>query len=353
MVDQFVVPFEQRQYRTYMGDQDEVYMNMATCRDKTVLAVNKWRLTREEQLLAALHDIDVRVLEAEGVFDVMAPIDLASHELYEFRKFQGSFDAKYRMMHIYLDNRMEVYVQTIHPRLSFAAYYYPELKISDYPRYNHIFSILGKDNGRYVYLDNGALQSRWFVPYEKNKELGVCGMDEIDQCLREKFDLSVVIWNEKKKAQLSEYPFKILQDYCRNRGNGMVDIATGRKLLTGLDAIQCMHNFFAHLEIKNLNTKSQFGFLSRNEILCWRIDDLAKRRNLLSMCVKKGMLDVGRENNTLVDQLDNSWRLWDKLKIDLMYYMKSRGKASLDFSRNFEEIIVSERNLKTTIKNVL
>ena len=146
------------EFRLYQGRPDPIYQNMMMCRDKSWMAVCKGRLSRKELLCASLHDLLPGLVEdPQGRYLSMELSDWADHGLCEYRFFEGSFEEKMTFMAQLLERGEPVFVGTMHPLLPFSARYNPKIDRTNYTQPNHIFVILGEEEGRYVYFDTSSI----------------------------------------------------------------------------------------------------------------------------------------------------------------------------------------------------
>lgn len=347
-----------REFRLYQGKPDVLYQNMMMCRDKSWLAVYKNRLSRKEMLCACLHDLLPGLLEdAQGRYLSMELSDWASHDLYEYRFFEGSFEEKMAFMQRLLAEGEPVFVGTVHPLLPFSARYNPNLDQEAYQKPNHIFVILGEEAGRYVYFDTSSYKSAAFEPYPGNPELGWIQKETVDAVLQKLFQLGYVVWHEENRAHLETYAQRLLADFVQayeqkspeksylvSEGDGQPGMEgfwfRGRKAIADLQR---------HLMREDLDLSAaswEFDFIDQGDLLNWKVTDLATRRKLMAMWLAEA-------NRTEEAQLwTEAAGLWNRLSTFLLY-RREKGKYGSHprYGRILEEILAQEDKIYAFLKN--
>ncbi len=294
-----------QEYRTYNGKPDYIYENMLMCKDKTWLAVEGRVLQYDQQLCNSLHDITLFAIVAKNA--KLKKITLNSSAKWINRRYcfvEGNYNQKLATLNYLLNNSKPVYIGTIHPLLPFSQRYNPNIDITNYKGANHIFSLLGKERDEYIYFDTSSFKSDNFKPHPKNKELGLINIQILDHVLRRLFQLSYTI--EDKVIENNDWTIgnQIINYFYRSyKCNNPVD-----KVFNG-DSIYCGRIAWLILE-KNLNNNSfntlsqdsEFDFITKLDILCWKLKDLYTRCFLLAVwCEKYGDLRISERLVTLSD----------------------------------------------------
>ncbi len=307
------------EFRLYQGRPDPLYQNMMMCRDKSWMAVSKGRLSREELLCACLHDLLPGLVEdPEGRYLSMEMSDWAGHGLYEYRFFEGTFEEKMAFMAQLLECGEPVFVGTMHPLLPFSARYNPNIDRASYTQPNHIFVILGEEEGRYVYFDTSSIKSEAFVPYPNNPELGWIEKETVDSVLAQLFQLAYVEWNEKAKEDLSQYGWQILKEYTAAYGNREGQAWQGSDIVSGAWywGRRAIEGLKRHLEQTDLDLSLpswEFDFIDQGDLLNWKLTDLATRRSMMALWLNQ---EGWGERAELWKE---AAELWNRLSTFLLY----------------------------------
>ena len=350
------------EFRLFQGRPDPLYQNMMMCRDKSWMAVSKDRLSREQLLCACLHDLLPGLVEdPQGRYLSMELSDWAEHGLYEYCFFEGSFEKKMDFMQQLLRQGEPVFVGTIHPLLPFSARFDPNIDCERYTQPNHIFVILGEEEGRYVYFDTSAIKSAAFVPYPNNSELGWIEKKTVDEVLAQLFQLGYVKWNEEARSKLTEYGWQILTEYVQRYGESEGKPWQGSEKICGfwfwgrraIEGLKC------HLERAELNLSRpswEFEFIDQGDLMNWKITDLATRRHLMTLWLKEQEDGCGpctrRQREMLADMWQESAQLWDRLSTYLLY-RRQRGKFGTHprFGEILDKILEVEDKIYSLLKN--
>ncbi len=308
-----------REFRTFSGRADEIYDHMMMCRDKTILAVNRSRLTREGQWVMSLHDPTFRFIEDENTGEGQIQLsDWASHGIYQNVFIDGSFDEKMEHMHKALKEGQEVYVGTIHPHLPFSARYNPTLSEENYDYPNHIFAILAETEDEYIYFDTSSIKSKRFIPYSKNPELGIIRKEVVDRELKKLFQLTVLEWQADITMRLKIYPFILLHLFVSDNKE-IQQKRDKQKVFTGIEGIQRFREWI--LTKEDLQESDLFyPFLDTAEILNWKLKDVWTRRYLFGR-----WLEQNEKLSILAKTFFESQRMWERLAMVLLYN-QARGE---------------------------
>lgn len=322
------------EFRTYQGKPDFLYENMMMCRDKSWLAVSRLKLSREEQMAACLHDLLPGVLVRQQSVQIELE-DWASHGLYEYRFVQGSFEEKMQRLGSMLAAGEEAYIGTIHPLLPFSARYQPDLTIENYQQPNHIFVIVGEEEGRYVYFDTSSVKSPAYVPYPKNPELGWIEKEAIERVLRQMFQLGYVSWHEENRPKLQAYGQRLLAAYAGGyrQEDGMSYEKPGEKLYRGRRAIGILMAAFSAPELDLAAADADYDFIQQGDILNWKLTDLATRRRLMACWLEE-------EQPELAGLMTEAAQAWSRLSTFLLYRReKEKYGAHARYARFLSEIM--------------
>lgn len=312
------------EFRLYQGRPDPIYQNMMMCRDKSWMAVCKGRLSRKELLCASLHDLLPGLVEdPQGRYLSMELSDWADHGLCEYRFFEGSFEEKMTFMAQLLERGEPVFVGTMHPLLPFSARYNPKIDRTNYTQPNHIFVILGEEEGRYVYFDTSSIKSEAFVPYPNNSELGWIEKETVDEVLKQLFQLAYVVWNEGAKESLMQYGRQILKEYAASYGSTAGQPWQGNELVTGTWywGRRAIEGLKRHLERTDLDLSlpsCEFEFIDQGDLLNWKLTDLATRRNMMAMWLEQEGCSEQAE------LWKEAAELWNRLSTFLLYRRERR-----------------------------
>lgn len=327
------------EFRTYQGKPDFLYQNMMMCRDKSWLAVSRQRLSREEQIAACLHDLQpgVWLQKESGDFSIELE-DWSSHHLYEYSFVEGSFEEKLQKLHELLAEGKEAYIGTIHPLLPFSARYYPALNTAHYQQPNHIFVILGEENGRYIYFDTSSIHSAGYVPYPRNPELGWIEQSEVDAVLRQMFQLAYVEWHDENRSRLKEYGHELLAAYAAGyrQEQALKYENEEERLYRGRRAIQLLMTCLSAPELDLSAPDTEYDFIEQGDILNWKLTDLATRRKVMAEW-------LGEESPQLKKLMEASGVAWERLST-LVLYRRQRRKYGNDarYARLLSEIMSLE-----------
>ena len=345
------------EFRLFNGRPDPLYQNMMMCRDKSWMAVSKGRLSRKELLCACLHDLLPGLVEdPQGRYLSMELSDWAEHGLYEYRFFEGSFEEKMAFMAQLLEQREPVFVGTVHPLLPFSARFDPTIDRAAYTQPNHIFVILGEEEGRYVYFDTSSIKSEAFVPYPNNSELGWIEKEVVDEVLSQLFQLAYVEWHPEKRAQLPEYGWKILQEYGKlyakeegmpwqgNTAGLTGSWYWGRRAIKGLQR---------HLTAEDLDLSQpswEFEFIDQGDLLNWKLTDLATRRTLMARWLEE-QADGGAATG-LRELWQESALAWNRLSTFVLYRRERRRYgAHPRYGEILEQILQIEDKIYSLFNN--
>ena len=307
------------EYRTFHNEKDDIYDHMMMCRDKTIMAVNRSRLTREAQWVMSLHDPTFRFIEDENTGKGQIQLnDWASHGIYRNVFINGSFEEKMEHMHKTLKEGQEVYIGTIHPHLPFSARYNPSLSEENYDYPNHIFAILAETEEEYIYFDTSSIKSKRFIPYSKNPELGIIRKEVVDRELKKLFQLAVLEWREDMDMRLKFYPLMLLQRFARNNKKTQKE-QEKQKVYTGIEGIQRFRGWILSKESFQ-ESDLFYPFLDMAEILNWKLKDIWTRRYLFGKWLKQN-----KKQSMLADAFFESQRMWEKFAMILLYN-QARGE---------------------------
>ena len=301
------------EYRTFHNEKDDIYDHMMMCRDKTIMAVNRSRLTREAQWVMSLHDPTFRFIEDENTGKGQIQLnDWASHGIYRNVFINGSFEEKMEHMHKTLKEGQEVYIGTIHPHLPFSARYNPSLSEENYDYPNHIFAILAETEEEYIYFDTSSIKSKRFIPYSKNPELGIIRKEVVDRELKKLFQLSVLEWQADITMRLKIYPFILLHLFVSDNKE-IQQKRDKQKVFTGIEGIQ---RFREWILIKEDLQESDlfYPFLDTAEILNWKLKDIWTRRYLFGK-----WLEQNEKLSILAKAFFESQQIWERLAMILLY----------------------------------
>lgn len=307
------------EYRTFHDEKDDIYDHMMMCRDKTIMAVNRSRLTREAQWVMSLHDPTFRFIEDENTGKGQIQLnDWASHGIYRNVFINGSFEEKMEHMHKTLKEGQEVYIGTIHPHLPFSARYNPSLSEENYDYPNHIFTILAETEEEYIYFDTSSIKSKRFIPYSKNPELGIIRKEVVDRELKKLFQLAVLEWQADITMRLKLYPFILLHLFVSDNKE-IQQKRDKQKVFTGIEGIQRFREWI--LTKEDLQESDLFyPFLDTAEILNWKLKDIWTRRYLFGK-----WLEQNEKLSILAKAFFESQRMWEILAMVLLYN-QARGE---------------------------
>lgn len=363
------------EFRLHEGRPDPLYQNMMMCRDKSWMAVSKGRLSRKELLCACLHDLLPGLVEdPQGRYLSMELSDWAEHGLYEYRFFEGSFEEKMAFMAQLLEQGEPVFVGTIHPLMPFSARFDPAIDRSSYTQPNHIFVILGEEEGRYVYFDTSSIKSEAFVPYPNNSELGWIEKEFVDEVLAQLFQLSYLEWHPEKKEQLAEYGRKILHEYGELYGKteGMPwqnECGTEKENCLegtwywGRRAIEGLQRHLASEKLDLSLPSWEFEFIDQGDLMNWKLTDLATRRTMMAWWLEE-QKDLGESLKVKKDgvvpaalsDLAQLWResaqAWNRLSTFVLY-RRQRQKYGTHprFGEILGQILEIEDKIYSLFKN--
>lgn len=313
---------EGREFRLWQGKTDPIYQNMMMCRDKSLFAVSRGKLNRHQQLLSALHDLTPGLLtDPEGRFMSMELIDRAAHGLVEYRRCEGDFSEKMGKLEMLLSEGEPAFVGTIHPLLPFSARYNPALPREDYDAPNHIFVILGKEKGRYIYFDTSSIQSPHFEAYPANPELGWIETDTLDALLKDMFELSYAVWHEECLDALENYGWQLLRAYSSEYDNQEYEVWDDPpgKYYRGEKALSLLKATLLSPELNLASPSWEHGFIEQGDMLNWKLTDLAKRRALCALWLE------GEKRQEEAAIWREAGRLFEKLST-FMLYQREKGK---------------------------
>ena len=333
------------EFRTYDSRTDEIYDHMMMCRDKTILAVNRYRLTREAQWVMSLHDPTFRFIEDESTGKGQIQMnDWSSHGIYQNVLIEGSFDEKMEHMHKSLNEGQEVYIGTIHPHLPFSARYNPALSEENYDYPNHIFAILAETEAEYVYFDTSSIKSTRFIPYSKNPELGVIRKEIVDRELKKLFQLAVLEWHDDMAIRLKSYPLMLLQRFARENKETQKE-QENQKVYTGIEGIERFREWILSKE-KLKEPDLFYHFLDIAEILNWKLKDVWTRRFLF------GRWEEQKQRNAVIaDAFFASQHAWERLAMALLYMEGRRlpiEHKKIDYL--LQEVMQEEDNLMSVVR---
>ena len=332
---------EGHEFRLWQGKIDPIYQNMMMCRDKTMLAVSRNQLSRREQLLTALHDLTPGLLtDNEGNFMSMELIDRASHGLFEYCVCRGTFSDKMQQLEVLLAEGIPAFIGTIHPLLPFSARYNPRLSRKDYHVPNHIFAILGKEHGHYIYFDTSSIQSPRFEAYPANSELGLIKTKIVDDLLRDMFELSYAIWHEEKRSDLETYGQQLLTAYGSAYEHAEAEIWDDPSGLyyRGEKAWGLLNEALLSPQLNLAQPCWEHNFIEQGDMLNWKLTDLAKRRMLMSLWL--------REEKRIEEALlwEEAGKQLERLSTFLLY-RREKGKYGQDpyYGVILDEIMALEK----------
>lgn len=356
------------EFRLHEGRPDPLYQNMMMCRDKSWMAVSKGRLSRKELLCACLHDLLPGIVEdMQGRYLSMELSDWAEHGLYEYRFFEGSFEEKMAFMSRLLEQGEPVFVGTMHPLLPFSARFDPAIDRSSYTQPNHIFVILGEEDGRYVYFDTSSIKSEAFVAYPNNSELGWIEKDVVDEVLSQLFQLGYLDWHLEQKKHLPEYGWKILEDYGKFYGKkeGMPwkseEVSEGKKGVEGnwFWGRRAIEGLKRHLTSEELNLSLpswEFDFIDQGDLLNWKLTDLATRRVVMAKWLEEqngceGCMKL-LEPRKLAALWQESAKAWNRLSTFVLY-RRQRHQYGIHprFGEILDQILEIEDKIYSLFKN--
>ena len=330
-----------REFRTFSGRADEIYDHMMMCRDKTILAVNRSRLTREAQWVMSLHDPTFRFIEDENTGKGQIQLsDWASHGIYQNVFIDGSFDEKMEHMHKALKEGQEVYVGTIHPHLPFSVRYNPSLSEENYDYPNHIFAILAETEDEYIYFDTSSIKSERFIPYSKNPELGIIRKEVVDREQEKLFQLAVLEWQDDIAIRLKTYPLMLLQRFVHDN-KGPQQEKDGQKVYKGVEGIRRFREWI--LSKEDLQEPDLFyPFLDTAEILNWKLKDVWTRRYLFGK-----WLQQNEKQSLLAEAVFESQRMWERLTMTILYSQARKEETSLRKIDTLLQLIIDEEAVLT------
>ena len=350
------------EFRLYQGRPDPLYQNMMMCRDKSWMAISKGRLSRKELLCACLHDLLPGLVEdPQERYLSMELSDWAGHGLYEYRFFEGSFEEKMQFMQQLLERGEPVFVGTIHPLLPFSVRYNPNIDLSTYIQPNHIFVILGEDEGKYVYFDTSSIKSEAFVPYPNNSELGWIEKETVNAVLMQLFQLGYVKWNEEARTELSRYGWRIMQEYVQGYNESAGKTWKGTEEVSGTwywgrRAIMSLRQHLLREDLDISLPSWEFDFIDQGDLMNWKITDLATRRLLMALWLEEQEVEdmscTSAERVQLKELWKESAQLWERLSTFLLYRRQRRKYGTHPrFGEILDQILEIEDKIYTLLKN--
>lgn len=340
------------EFRLYEGRPDPIYQNMMMCRDKSWMAVSRGRLSRKELLCACLHDLLPGLMEdSQGRYLSMELSDWAAHGLYEYRFFDGTLEEKMAFMAQLLEQGEPVFVGTIHPLLPFSARYNLYINRESYTQPNHIFVILGEEEGRYVYFDTSSIKSEAFVPYPNNPELGWIETETVDAVLAQLFQLAYLEWHEEARMQLPEYGWQVLKEYTAAYAKAEGSPWQAKDAISGFwyCGRRAMEGLRRHLERPDLDLSLpswEFEFIDQGDLLNWKLTDLSTRRRLMALWLAENGCEAE------VKLWQESAELWNRLSTFLLY-RREKGKYGTHprFGEILGRILVLEDKIYSLFNN--
>lgn len=348
-------------YTDKNGTQNEIIKNLGNCFTKNMFFILKNYVDNVETLYKAyIDDFTFHISrDSKGVISSIDINDIINFEIYvemcnKISVKQNGVKAMEELEHL-LDNNEIVFINTFMRKVPYYKTYVEALSEDDNTLVDrHIFLALWHTKDTLYYLDNVVNRNpKFFVPYEKNNDIGVAKKSEFLNAFTHQFNCCTIKPNLKELKIIDENLTIVLKETIRNYHKSVKAEFNGNNTFCGRNSI---------LELENICKEERFYM---NESVSTYVTDLFSRIDIVfsrSCSRKKVFLNYltvtknvnARSVSKIIDAINNSITKMQNAK-NFMYknYVMSDYLVNSKFIGVFEEVLFAEDVLYSLLEENL